>query len=254
MSKLEYHKEFHQLGEDWKFIFFRHAFDFFLNLIIIFGPIVGYIPQYFQIKRSNSVVGFSSKISLILLSANILRIFYWFLEPFELPLLFQAALMIATQLVLLHCIVAKRKFEASTENLSLIKPISLLESKPKESFWEWSSFKPYVLLISFYVFTCFALTVGNIYIFTSRILAQMIGYAALMIESTLGIPQFISNYRRKSVSGLCRTLVLMWLLGDIGKTALFLYRKTKPQFILCGIGQTIVDIGIFLQLLYYRTK
>ena len=243
-----------RLQQDWKATLLYSSFDFLVNLVIIFGPLIGYIPQYFQIKRSNSAGGFSPKISLILLSANILRIFFWFLEPFEWPLLVQAGLMIVTQTVLLHCIVTRRKIEASTENLSLIKPVSLLESEPRESFWEWSSLRPYALCIVFYTFACLALTASNIYIFSSQILTQMIGYAALMIESSLGIPQFISNYRRKSVAGLCRTLVLMWFLGDVGKTALFLYRKTKPQFVLCGITQTVVDIGIFLQILCYGRK
>jgi solute carrier family 66, member 2 len=53
-------------------------------------------------KRERNAEGFSPFICLILLIANIFRIFWWFAEGFSLVLLFASMLMIMCQLVLLY--------------------------------------------------------------------------------------------------------------------------------------------------------
>lgn len=47
------------------------------TLIYIFGGVVPYIPQYLELKRLNSIRGFSTYVCLTLLVANILRICFW---------------------------------------------------------------------------------------------------------------------------------------------------------------------------------
>ena len=54
---------------------------------IIFGGIVPFIPQYMIISKTQNSDGFSTHVCLILLTANILRIFFWF-AFFEFPSLF----------------------------------------------------------------------------------------------------------------------------------------------------------------------
>lgn len=49
---------------------------------MIFGGVVPYIPQYLEIKKSNSAEGFSTFVCLTLLIANILRIFFWYVQMF----------------------------------------------------------------------------------------------------------------------------------------------------------------------------
>ena len=70
--------------------------------IIIFCPVVGYIPQYQIIKKNQSLGGFSKKVCLILLLSQIMRIMFWFGREFEFALLLQSIVMIIAQLLLLR--------------------------------------------------------------------------------------------------------------------------------------------------------
>ena len=47
-------------------------------------------------------------------------------------------------------------------------------------------------------------------------------------------------------------MVIMWLSGDIFKTAYFVLRKAPVQFWLCGILQVGLDISILSQVIYYK--
>ncbi|VDP96620.1 unnamed protein product [Trichobilharzia regenti] len=47
------------------------------SLLYIFGGVVPYIPQLIEIRKSQSVKGFSTHVCLVLLLSNILRICFW---------------------------------------------------------------------------------------------------------------------------------------------------------------------------------
>lgn len=47
------------------------------SCIMVFGGAVPYVPQYQEILRSSNTEGFSTRVCLVLLVANILRIFFW---------------------------------------------------------------------------------------------------------------------------------------------------------------------------------
>ena len=77
-----------------------------LNAAVIFGPLIGYIAQCTEICRTKNSYGFSTKVSLILILANISRVFFWlvialinnrFGKKFDEVLLFAAVAMILCQ-------------------------------------------------------------------------------------------------------------------------------------------------------------
>ena len=47
------------------------------SLLIIFGGVVPYIPQYIEIRSTRNAEGFSTFVCLTLLIANTLRILFW---------------------------------------------------------------------------------------------------------------------------------------------------------------------------------
>jgi len=96
-----------------------------------------------------------------------------------------------------------------------------------------------------------AFTLANIMFMHSTIYTEFIGTCALLIESTLAMPQLIQNYRIKSTRGLRVELVAAWALGDAAKTILFMARGAPFQFLLCGVVQLVVDFGIFYQMRAY---
>lgn len=47
------------------------------SCLMVFGGALPYVPQYQEIQRSSNSEGFSTRVCLVLLIANILRIFFW---------------------------------------------------------------------------------------------------------------------------------------------------------------------------------
>jgi hypothetical protein len=48
----------------------------------------------------------------------------------------------------------------------------------------------------------------------SQLIAYRLGFIALFIESTLPIPQFIANYKRKTCYGFRSSTLAGWVFGD----------------------------------------
>jgi hypothetical protein len=74
----------------------------FFEILFIFGPNLAFIPQISNFRQSKSNKGFSKKITLIILLADIFRIFYWLVKRFEKILLIQSIISIFMQLFLLY--------------------------------------------------------------------------------------------------------------------------------------------------------
>ncbi|TNN85048.1 PQ-loop repeat-containing protein 1 [Liparis tanakae] len=51
--------------------------SFMASCLMVFGGALPYVPQYQDIQRSSNSDGFSTRVCLLLLIANILRIFFW---------------------------------------------------------------------------------------------------------------------------------------------------------------------------------
>lgn len=83
---------------------------------------------------------------------------------------------------------------------------------------------------------------------------ESVGFASLFIESLLGVPQAIENYKKRSTVGLSSFLILSWLIGDMMKTLFHVMKDSPLQFIGCGVAQIIVDIIIILQIKFYDNK
>lgn len=103
------------------------------SLVMIFGGVAPYVPQYREIKRTENAEGFSLHVCLALLLANTLRILFWFVsftsnnhpnlpvlttkfisfrfgKRYETPLLLQSLIMNATMLVMVRlCVHMKNK-------------------------------------------------------------------------------------------------------------------------------------------------
>ena len=72
------------------------------DFLIIFLPSVGYVFQAIKFQKTKSSKGFSKSLCLMLLLANILRIYFWIGKPFEKSLLFQSIVVIISQIYLIH--------------------------------------------------------------------------------------------------------------------------------------------------------
>lgn len=86
------------------------------SCLMVFGGALPYVPQYQEIQRSSNTDGFSTRVCLVLLIANILRIFFWIGKQFELTLLLQSVVMILTMFAMLHlCCTVQNTNRVSTK-------------------------------------------------------------------------------------------------------------------------------------------
>jgi len=203
------------------------------------GPPLVYADQLFSIVRRKDSTGFSHDVCAILLIANISRCFFWLGSHFEFALLLQSILMILAQLGLLYfCILYRRRL--SPENVG--------GSTRFFSFWQWPFYAQYIEFLAGLIL-CQAilfLIFGRFEVFTS-----MLGFLALGLESTLPIPQLISNYKQQSLYGFRASTLLGWVGGDSFKTVYFFLQGSPIQFQVCAIFQLSIDFVIILQRFYY---
>ena len=118
-------------------------------------------------------------------------------------------------------------------------------------FWKWTKFRDYLEFLLF-----FSLLVGMItyYLLDVYVYVQLLGFCSLLLEALLGLPQLYKNCVSGSTEGMSTVMVLCWTSGDFFKTGYFLVRKAPEQFWLCGMLQVTVDIGILLQVAFYRNR
>ncbi|XP_011505873.1 PREDICTED: PQ-loop repeat-containing protein 1 [Ceratosolen solmsi marchali] len=213
---------------------------------MVFGGIIPFVPQYKKIKQKEDIEGFSLYVCLTLLIANTLRILFWFGRHFELPLLIQSILMIATMLFMIRiCINIKNKHQLIKQKDRIFTDF---ESK---FFWKWTDFQSYV---DFMLLFAFAGAVMMYLLIDVPIFVELIGLFALLTEAMLGLPQFIRNFSNKSTEGMSIAMVMMWTIGDIFKTLYFIQQNAPVQFELCGGLQILIDLAILFQVQFYKNN
>ncbi|TDL23645.1 hypothetical protein BD410DRAFT_143564 [Rickenella mellea] len=195
------------------------------------GPPLVYADQTVSIVRRKDSTGFSRDVCAILLIANITRCFFWLGNRFEFALLLQSVLMILAQLALLYICMRFRP-RTSPENLGL-------SSRPF-SFWQWPTYSQHVEFLAGLIL---CLTILYLIFGRSDIFITILGFVALGLESTLPIPQFISNYKQRSLYGFRASTLLGWIGGDSFKTVYFFVQHSPLQFQVCAIFQLSVDCG-----------
>jgi len=203
------------------------------------GPPLVYVDQTTSIIRKKDSTGFSRDVCAVLLLANITRCFFWLGEHFEFALLVQSLLMIVCQLALLYICVLYRP-RLSPENLGA-------SSRPL-GFWQWTTYSQHIEFLAGYIvlLTILVLIFGH-----SDVFVWLLGFFALGLESTLPVPQFISNYKQRSLYGFRTSTLLGWVGGDSFKTIYFFAQGSPLQFKVCAIFQLSVDIAIIGQRLMY---
>ena len=213
-----------------------------LDFAMVVGPVLGYVSQYFKVRRMESYGAFSLWIPFILLTSNSLRLFFRIGVEYETTLALQAGLMILAQLALLHICV---KYCPASQ-----RPNSLLHFRWSQ-FWKWGDFKSYLLALGMWVVLWAILTAV---LLSQQWYFELLGYISLLTESMLAVPQWLRNRRQNSVAGLSGILVLTWFLGDTFKAFYFVFTGSPIQFIICACVQLSVDIAVAYQLLTFKKE
>ncbi|XP_060933037.1 solute carrier family 66 member 2 [Limanda limanda] len=213
------------------------------SCVMVFGGALPYVPQYQDIQRSSNTEGFSTRVCLVLLVANILRIFFWIGKQFEMTLLLQSVVMILAMFAMLHlCCTVHNTNRVSTRQ-------HRFTDLDFRYFWKWSAFEDYLLF-------CFGLTVlcavVTLLLLDSPVFVEALGSLAVMFEAMLGFPQLLQNFHNRSTKGMSVKMVLLWTAGDLFKTAYFVLSGSPSQFWVCSSVQILIDAVILLQVPFYN--
>ena len=217
--------------------------DSCFNLSFILLPCVGYIHQYFKIKRLRSSQGFSKLICLILLVAFILRIFFWVGKRFDNVILYQCIAGIIMQIILLQKCV-----EFSPDNDNNFKKANSNYFSLKD-FWNWPYFEDFFFLILFFIIlvSSSSILIG----FDNDYYMEFIGTMSAFVEAFLGVPQIVEICRTKRVNTISYLMILGWLIGDFVKFLFYIKSSSPIQLVLTSVAQFSFDIVIIIQIYYY---
>ncbi|KAL7421231.1 hypothetical protein Q5752_004116 [Cryptotrichosporon argae] len=245
------------------------------------GPPLVYADQTISIVRKQDSTGFSHDVCGVVIVANIVRIFFWLGERFETPLLVQSILLIVSQLCLLS--ICLHYAPSARAQYTPLGPGDVefdadanagrpghaggapLPTGPSDGaggmgalwrhgksrpfgLWEWDGLGAYLEFLAGLI-----VVLGVLQVILGRWAwyINALGFVALSIESTLPIPQFIANYRRKSCHGFRSSTLAGWLFGDVFKTAYYFVRHNPLPFKLTGLVTIGWDIAVLVQRIVY---
>ena len=142
---------------------FSYYSKFLADLMMIFIPSVGYYFQAMKFKQTKSTKGFAKFLCLLLLIANILRIFFWFGKKFALSLLYQAIVVIISQIYLIHVYLEYQEdLPIKTEKSLTEHIINWKETLNPKKIWNWNDEIEYYKFIFFlcFIFSVMCFIVG----------------------------------------------------------------------------------------------
>ncbi|KAK0424686.1 hypothetical protein QR680_008792 [Steinernema hermaphroditum] len=225
---------------------FTKVGGFLADVFMIFGGAIPYVFQYAEIYQRKSALGFSLYVCLALCVANILRILFWFGKHFKITLLVQSIVMLICMFLMLEISVRmNRKLVNKSQRTSILNGHFISD------FWQWSDLKSYAIALALFTAVASAITAACI---GFQWYVEALGLVALLVEAMLGVPQMMRNFQRKSTTGMSVKMVLMWLIGDLAKTAYFVIHREPAQFWICAILQITIDIIILLQVVVYGRR
>ena len=221
------------------------------DILMIFIPSVGYIFQSLKFKQTKSSKGFAKFLCLLLLLANILRIFFWFGKKFSLPLLFQAIVVIISQIYLIHAYLEYQEdLPMKKEKSFSAYLMNWKETLNLKKIWDWNDEIEYFKFIFFIILIlsiiCSIFGTKNIRFF------EILGTLSVSCETFIELPQIKENCMTKNTKNLSGTMVLMWFVGDLFKTTYNLMYKSPIQMIIGGIIMNCEDIILSSQVLFYN--
>ena len=229
---------------------FSYYSKFLADLMMIFIPSVGYYFQAMKFKQTKSTKGFAKFLCLLLLIANILRIFFWFGKKFALTLLYQAIVVIISQIYLIHVYFKYQDELPKSKEKSLAESLTNWnETINPMKIWNWGDEIEYYKFIILFIFTlsiiCSMVGVDNTNFY------EILGTIGVSCEAFIELPQIKENCITKNTKNLSGAMVLMWFIGDLFKTTYNFIYKSPTQMVIGGLIMNCEDIILSSQVIIY---
>ena len=228
---------------------YSYLIKFTADLLMIFIPSIGYFFQAQKFKQTKSSKGFAKFLCLLLLIANILRVFFWFGKQFSLPLLYQAIVVIISQIYLIHVYLEYQDdLPIKTEKTISEYLTKWGETLSPSNIWNWGDeieyYKFIIFLIIIFSIIC---SLGK----NSSKFFEILGTISVSCETFIELPQIKENCMSKDTKNLSGAMVFMWFVGDLFKTAYNFIYNSPIQMIIGGIIMNFEDIILSSQVIFY---
>lgn len=224
------------------------------------------MPYYFQVKKfqeTKSSEGYSTLVSLLIITSSILKVFFWFGKYYHWSLLFQAILITLTHFWLVFEAVKYKNLKNNQLNLTEPKTINehinFIEVVSKneqediyKNFFQWNQIQLYAIFVVLYIFFLAALCEN--FGFNNWVFIEFLGLVNTCIEGSNAIPQVLEIYRTKNVNNISVVLILCWFFGDFIKLYYFIISNSPFQFILLGILQVSMNFVIVYYYIIYKNN
>lgn len=249
---------------------FKDFIILLIDLIMIIGPSIGYFLQSLTFKKKKSSKGFSKSIVLILYLTHILRVFFWIGKPFKITLLYQSLLIIIFQIYLIHLWViyhdtSQSNKKTTQNNQQKITQFNIYDKKElieylldwsdtvsPNKIWNWTSeieyYKFMWLMILILLIISGVIGIHNVY------LTNIYGTISVITETATLVPQIIVSCKTKNARNLSTLMVILWLIGEIGKLVYNIKYRTPIQMIISGALQVLLEFFFLMQIFCYRDK
>jgi hypothetical protein len=223
-----------------------HVITFF----VIMMPTSGYFDTVRMMIQSHSAAAYNLNICMILNASMSLKILYYIYHRFAFSIFGQCVsqLTVATILSFL-------KFRYGTLEEEADVPLLPDSPHPPGSFSRYlqiskaRNFFEYVFTLVIYFCIAFAVFIVSCHLFYEKLVVDLLGLIANLIESTVSIPMFVKIVIRRDINAVSVVLVLQYILGDMMKIALFIITRTPWSFLCGGFCQLSIDTVLFITFL-----
>ena len=228
---------------------YSYIVKFLADILMIFVPSIGYFFQAKKFKETKSSKGFAKFLCLLILIANILRVFFWFGKKFSLILLYQSIVVILSQIYLIHVYFEYQEdFPVKSEKNISEYLINWSETLSPRKIWNWDDeieyYKFIIFLVVIFSIIC---RIGK----NSSQLFEILGIISVSFETFIELPQIKENCMTKDIRNLSGEMVFMWFAGDLFKTSYNFIYHSPLQIIIGGIIMNLEDIILSSQVIYF---
>ena len=258
-----------------------------LDIAMILAPLITYLFQIVKFYKTKSSKGFSKLVCLLFFLGNIFRIFFWYGKRFKNALLYQSIGIVIFQIILIHLCIKfkgdsfkelqtylpelkikkertqiiqnknfiyfqkyfKAKFYSKPYKIKFLQLFLCTKTFNRKFFWNWEE------EIEYYKFMGLSIVLLSLLcsIFKDyQFFFQIIGILSAFFETSICVPQIISNFRSKYTKNISFMMILCWFFGDSFRL-FYNIKYLAPAQLIIGISiQLILDIVVLFQLIIYR--
>jgi hypothetical protein len=224
-------------------------------------PTAGYLDTVRLMIVQKTASPYNINIAMILNTAQLLKILYYFYHRFAFSLLGQCISLFLVSMTLTFL-----KFQYAIDETAVNFP-HLAQNGGKRfkcpdfsnlthllNIWQASTFIEFSITIIIYSILGFAIFLVCTATIGEKVSVDATGLIANLIESTVSLPVFMKIVIRRQIDHISPILILQYFSGDLMKIAIFVLTKSPWPFLFGGFCQLTIDTVLSLTYLRLRFR